>query len=307
MIRPESRLVTLPAFALGIGAGLLAYLYGASGLAAAQGFGDLFDGRISVALFWGMVVATAASGLQALLAARAGRAPDPAATRMIEALTDGSRSVLGIAATCACAGLIVSVVNLTGLGLTISVADRGARRRRAAARDRARGDRHVDSRHRRAGDGELHHRRRDAGAGLDQGRRARARRAHVHVLLRGARRRVAADRARPLRRLRHHGRKTLSHHGPGLEVHAARLPGAVHVLPDAGGPAAPDGHAGGAVARDASPTGPASSSPPAPRAWRSRASASARPATRCVPPTRWNGCWRRSAAWRCSRPTFAPT
>jgi TRAP-type uncharacterized transport system fused permease subunit len=39
---------------------------------------------------------------------------------MIEALTDGSRSVLGIAATCACAGLIVSVVNLTGLGLTIS-------------------------------------------------------------------------------------------------------------------------------------------------------------------------------------------
>jgi TRAP-type uncharacterized transport system fused permease subunit len=39
---------------------------------------------------------------------------------MVEALTDGTRSVLGIVATCACAGIIVSVVNLTGLGLTIS-------------------------------------------------------------------------------------------------------------------------------------------------------------------------------------------
>jgi TRAP-type uncharacterized transport system fused permease subunit len=39
---------------------------------------------------------------------------------MVEALVDGTRSVLGIVATCACAGIIVSVVNLTGLGLTIS-------------------------------------------------------------------------------------------------------------------------------------------------------------------------------------------
>ena len=120
MIRPESRLVTLPAFAIGVAAGLLAYLYGSSGLAAAGGWGNLFDGRVSVAVFWAVAAATAASGLQALLAARAGRQPEPAATRMIEALVDGSRSVLGIAATCACAGLIVSVVNLTGLGLTIS-------------------------------------------------------------------------------------------------------------------------------------------------------------------------------------------
>jgi TRAP transporter 4TM/12TM fusion protein len=120
MIRPESRLVTLNALTIGIEAGLLAYLYGAFGLAAAHGLGDLFDSRISVALFWGMAAATAASGLQAVLAARTGRTPDPASTRMIEALVDGSRSVLGIAATCACAGLIVSVVNLTGLGLTIS-------------------------------------------------------------------------------------------------------------------------------------------------------------------------------------------
>jgi TRAP-type uncharacterized transport system fused permease subunit len=41
-------------------------------------------------------------------------------TRMIEALTDGARSTLGIIATCACAGIIVCVVNLTGLGLTLS-------------------------------------------------------------------------------------------------------------------------------------------------------------------------------------------
>jgi TRAP-type uncharacterized transport system fused permease subunit len=67
-----------------------------------------------------MAAATLASGLEAWLALRAGRTPDPAATRMIEALIDGSRSVLGIASICACAGIIVSVVNLTGLGLTIS-------------------------------------------------------------------------------------------------------------------------------------------------------------------------------------------
>jgi TRAP-type uncharacterized transport system fused permease subunit len=39
---------------------------------------------------------------------------------MISALVDGTRSTLGIIATCACAGLIVGIVNLTGLGLTLS-------------------------------------------------------------------------------------------------------------------------------------------------------------------------------------------
>jgi len=155
MLRPHSRLVTPLAFALGGGVGIAAYLYGRSGLAVAHGLGDLFDGRISASAFWAMMAAVAVSGAQALLASRWSaspaeglvsvpqaamtRSPTPVAEgpppspppvpaqreeapamRMIDALVEGSRSVLGIAATCACAGLIVSVVNLTGLGLTIS-------------------------------------------------------------------------------------------------------------------------------------------------------------------------------------------
>jgi TRAP-type uncharacterized transport system fused permease subunit len=67
-----------------------------------------------------MVAAIAFSGAQALMARRGGKPVGEDATRMIEALTDGARSTLGIIATCACAGIIVSVVNLTGLGLTLS-------------------------------------------------------------------------------------------------------------------------------------------------------------------------------------------
>lgn len=120
MIRPESRLVTLPAFYTGVGVAILAYLFGSSGLPDAVGVDELFDGRLSTSIFWGAVVAVAVSGWQALTAVRAGREAAPESTRMIEALVDGARSTLGIIATCACAGIIVGVVNLTGLGLTIS-------------------------------------------------------------------------------------------------------------------------------------------------------------------------------------------
>jgi TRAP transporter 4TM/12TM fusion protein len=120
MIRSHSRLVTPRAFAIGVIAGILAYGFGASGLSTSLGLRNLFDARISVCVFWGMTAAILASAVEAVMAWRAGRTPDPAATRMIAALVDGSRSVLGIAAICACAGVIVSVVNLTGLGLTIS-------------------------------------------------------------------------------------------------------------------------------------------------------------------------------------------
>jgi TRAP-type uncharacterized transport system fused permease subunit len=36
--------------------------------------------------------------------------------KLINALSAGTKQVLGVAATCACAGLIVGVINLTGLG-----------------------------------------------------------------------------------------------------------------------------------------------------------------------------------------------
>ena len=120
MLREDSRLVTIPAFLIGCVFAVLAWAFGASGLARTLGPDELFDGRISVSIFWGMAAAIAVSGCQALNARRGGKPVGEDATRMIEAITDGSRSTLGIIATCACAGIIVCVVNLTGLGLTLS-------------------------------------------------------------------------------------------------------------------------------------------------------------------------------------------
>jgi TRAP transporter 4TM/12TM fusion protein len=120
MLRVDSRLVTIPAFLFGIACVVAAALFSLSTLSTSLGLQELFDGRVSVWVFWGMVGAMLFSGVQALRAMRAGVAPPEGATRMIEALTDGARSTIGIIATCACAGLIVSVVNLTGLGLTLS-------------------------------------------------------------------------------------------------------------------------------------------------------------------------------------------
>ncbi len=120
MLREDSRLVTIRAFIVGCVFGVATWLFAVSGLAARLGPDELFDGRISVSVFWAVVAATAFSGWQALQARRGGAPVGPDATRMIEALTDGARSTLGIIATCACAGVLVSVVNLTGLGLTLS-------------------------------------------------------------------------------------------------------------------------------------------------------------------------------------------
>jgi TRAP transporter 4TM/12TM fusion protein len=120
MIRPESRLVTPQSFLAGTLTAIIVYALGTSGMAQEMGLGNWMDGRISVAFFWGMMMATAISGIEALRVKRSGKVPAPASTNMTGALVDGSRSVLGIVATCACAGIIVSVVNLTGLGLTLS-------------------------------------------------------------------------------------------------------------------------------------------------------------------------------------------
>ncbi|MFT3808966.1 MAG: TRAP transporter fused permease subunit [Micropepsaceae bacterium] len=116
MLRADSRLVTRPAFLAGLGVAGLALALGQSGLAADWGLGGYLDARVSVAVFWGLAAATLVSALSR-------PAPDDeprAHLRMVDALGHGARSVLGIAATCATAGIIVSVVNLTGLGLTLS-------------------------------------------------------------------------------------------------------------------------------------------------------------------------------------------
>lgn len=120
MANRDNQLVTRTGFAVGVAATAAAFAFGVTGLPRTLGLHELFDGRLSVSIFWGMVAACIVSGAQSFLASRAGRPVPQGGTGMVDALMDGTRSTLGIVATCACAGVIVSVVNLTGLGLTIS-------------------------------------------------------------------------------------------------------------------------------------------------------------------------------------------
>ncbi len=110
-LRPETRLTSL--WALGAGAALTATLMLLDSL-------NLLAVRFSVACFWGMMFTAAIAALLALRH-RLGRQPGESEhMRILRALEYGGRSVVAIAATTACAGLIVSVVTLTGLGLKIS-------------------------------------------------------------------------------------------------------------------------------------------------------------------------------------------
>ncbi len=125
-IRPENRLTSL--WALGAGA--------AAAVALA-----LTGQRLSTAAFWGMMLAAGVSALLALArlarnrsvaaatppaAAEMGvtagddNAPGAEHSRFLRALEAGGRGVVSIAATTATAGVIVSVVTLTGLGLKLS-------------------------------------------------------------------------------------------------------------------------------------------------------------------------------------------
>jgi TRAP-type uncharacterized transport system fused permease subunit len=76
--------------------------------------------RASAAVFIGIGAATLYSVAMRIGARREGGVVGPGATAMVEALIDGAKNVVGVAATCACAGIIVSVITLTGLGLNIS-------------------------------------------------------------------------------------------------------------------------------------------------------------------------------------------
>jgi len=75
-----------------------------------------------VSVFWAIVLAVALSFVRKDSALRfIPRAGTPLhRTRMVEALRAGSVGVLGVAVTCAAAGIIVGVVTLTGLGLKFS-------------------------------------------------------------------------------------------------------------------------------------------------------------------------------------------
>jgi TRAP transporter 4TM/12TM fusion protein len=138
-LRPETRMTSL--WALLAGVALAAVLYG-------LGLLGVLDQRPSTACFWGMMLTAAISAVEGLrrrtslkrrskLDAPESSAAGASATavgtagisttaagaenhRLLQALEAGGRGVLSVAATTATAGLIVSVVTLTGLGLNIS-------------------------------------------------------------------------------------------------------------------------------------------------------------------------------------------
>jgi TRAP transporter 4TM/12TM fusion protein len=107
-IQPDTRLTSL--------AGLVAGL--------AVGFGLLLSGaiawdRASTAAFWGLIVAAVVALSGWLYRRQQHRLPNPWPP-LLRALESGGRSVVSIAATTATAGIIVSIMTLTGLGLKIS-------------------------------------------------------------------------------------------------------------------------------------------------------------------------------------------
>jgi TRAP transporter 4TM/12TM fusion protein len=139
-LRPETRLTSLRALAAG--AAFAALLYALSRAGALQALG-LPAQRLSTACFWGMMLSaliaaalvarrrfgrmgrleTSAAGASATGVGTAGllsTAGGEENSRLLQALEAGGKGALSIAATTACAGIIVSVVTLTGLGLKIS-------------------------------------------------------------------------------------------------------------------------------------------------------------------------------------------
>jgi TRAP transporter 4TM/12TM fusion protein len=105
LVRANTRLTLLEGAAAGGVVALLAWAVGE---------------RASAAVFIGMGAATLYSAAMWIGARREGEMIGSGATATIEALIDGAKNVVGVAATCACAGIIVSVITLTGLGLNIS-------------------------------------------------------------------------------------------------------------------------------------------------------------------------------------------
>jgi TRAP-type uncharacterized transport system fused permease subunit len=135
-LQPETRLTSIRALAAGASLALALYVLGRLGLA---------NMRLSNACFWGMMLAVSISAAIVIwrhLRGVRGDLPTASAagasatavgtvgvgvtaggtqdTRFLLALEAGGRGALSIAATTATAGVIVSVVTLTGLGLKIS-------------------------------------------------------------------------------------------------------------------------------------------------------------------------------------------
>lgn len=104
-LRRETRLTSLWALGLGVVIGAALYWLG---------------WRLPVAAFWAMMTAVIVAAAFIVYAKFSKQTVDEANGRILHALEAGGRSVVSIAATTACAGVIVSIVTLTGLGLKIS-------------------------------------------------------------------------------------------------------------------------------------------------------------------------------------------
>ena len=111
-LRPETRLTSLVAGAAGVVLGVVLLLFGA---------------ELNRAAFWGLMLTTGVAALIVILGAAGVRFALPGHggdasedRRLLAALEAGGKGALSVAATTAAAGLIVSVVTLTGLGLKIS-------------------------------------------------------------------------------------------------------------------------------------------------------------------------------------------
>ncbi|MGL4296165.1 MAG: TRAP transporter permease [Aestuariivirga sp.] len=101
MIRAEDRLLAPYGAIAGLAVFALAWALGV---------------RLSVSAYLGLM----AGGGVTLLLHALGNDPDRAGPRLVDTFVEGGKSCVGIAATCATAGIIVSIINLSGLGLKLS-------------------------------------------------------------------------------------------------------------------------------------------------------------------------------------------
>jgi TRAP transporter 4TM/12TM fusion protein len=125
-LRPETRLTSLQGLLVGIVAAypvsvFATWLYETLTIISAGGAVPAmsFVPRLSVLAFWAMMIAMVASVLIYNQQRRKG-SESPEALRMLQAMGAGGRGAVSIAATTAVAGILVSIVNLTGLGLKLS-------------------------------------------------------------------------------------------------------------------------------------------------------------------------------------------
>jgi TRAP transporter 4TM/12TM fusion protein len=109
LIRADQRLLSLHGAALGV---------------IVAGGALMLGQRASVAAFYGLI----AAGIFTVGQWWMSRDKDGATERLVATLVEGGKGCIGIAATCATAGIIVSIINLTGLGLKLSglIVDLGA-------------------------------------------------------------------------------------------------------------------------------------------------------------------------------------